>query len=733
MKKSFNNRGVYLISALIVSVVIALFIGASLSLSIGNLKANNADSQSAMFAAESGLRYVQARLSEDYSWNPDGGLVVDTPEMVVREDNGNIVGIIRADGGGFAQFRIRFNYQDDSQGDADGQPDSALVVDSQFVSVNNLLGGSPFPVPRADGPGNSVSPSSLRSYEVPAATACVIVEGRFGPGLSASSTDLNPQTNGKVTTRVIEAYLEAGPGPGADAAAMAAGDIVFDIESSEPVKLEGKTKEIVSRIRSRGQIEVQGPGSPNIMAPDEGETYTSNGSLQAQPNSNITTLTEDPSQSFYQLSWSELKKADPAGPSLSAGTYVLWDNGELHYYDMDYKAYETFIESAPANAGVIIDPASLPTSIALDLTNPSKPRVVVNDDLYIAPTSNTDEFSLIPRAGAQEDPPDSSSGGPSQTESQMAGAVLGSLSSPDGVGSGSGVTSGPHAAAWNVPNLGGITGEIRAESGNWQNGTWRGVVLRDLGGGQAELIVDSGYQPLFSPPITQNPLMALTDGVLNQFAGSPEMLQILNAILGSGGGGGEEMRELNLPGQTANLRADDLVLEFRPSDGESALLSSEGSVRLGSNVRGEGGSITSGGSIRLVGNGTQLSASLSDGLTLYAREDIVLSSLKEQNLGSNQWDYKDVRIKGVLYSWNDLVVKTGHDDPSVMSQGDFSIQGAIVAYGGDPQNAPGSGSGGSIEIKARESVLKYDPVYLVQMNSVAPPAPLNQTLYIIHR
>jgi hypothetical protein len=226
--------------------------------------------------------------------------------------------------------------------------------------------------------------------------------------------------------------------------------------------------------------------------------------------------------------------------------------------------------------------------------------------------------------------------------------------------------------------------------------------------------------------------LALTDGITNQFAGDAQMLQILSAILGSGSGTGE-MRELELAAEPANLRADDLTVEFRPPEGESAILSSEGTIRLGTNVRGEGGSITSGGGIRLVGNGTQLSASLADGLTLYAKENVVLSSLKERTLGSNSWDYKDVVIKGVLYAWSDIDVKTGHDDPSVLTQGNFSVQGTIVAYGGDPQNMPGSGSGGNITVKARESRLKYDPTYLVQMNTITPNVPLNQTLYIIHR
>ena len=734
LRTTDNTKGFYLVSALIISLVIALFVSASLKLSIGNLKANSAQDQVALFAAESGLRYVQARLSEDYAWSADGGLIVDTPDMVVREDSGNVVGIVRADGGGFAQFRVRFNYQDDGQGDADGIADSALDIDARWVSVNNLLGASPFPVPRADGPSFSVTTSSARDYDVPTATACVIVEGRFGPGLTLSSNSLNPDPKGVVSTRVIEAFLEAGAGPGADAAAMAAGDIKFSINSTEPVSLEGKTKAIVTRIRSRGAIEVQGPGSPNLAAPVEGETYTSDGSLQASQNANITLLTEDTSQEFYQLNWNEVRKADPTGPSLAAGTYVLWDNGDLHYYDMDYQAYETFIEADPGNAGVLIDPSSLPSPVTLDLANPSKPRIVIEDDVYVAATANTDEFSFIPRAGAQEDPPDAAAAGGSQSESQMAGAVLGSLNSvpPDGFGSGSGVTSGPQAANWVVPNMGGISGEIRAESGSWSGGTWRGVVLRDIGGGQAELIVDSGFQPLFSPPVTLNPYMALTDGITNQFAGDPQMLQILSAILGSGGGS-EEMNELELASEPANLRADDLTVEFRPPDGESAILSSEGTIRLGSNVRGDGGSITSGGTIRVVGNGTQLSASLADGLTLYAREDVVLSSLKERTLGSNSWDYKDVTIKGVLYAWSDIDVKTGHDDPSVLTQGNFSLQGAIVAYGGDPQNPPGSGGGGNITVKAEESRLKYDPVYLVQMNTLTPNAPLNQTLYIIHR
>ena len=53
LKKTKKTGGMYVIAALLFSVVVALFLGAALRLSLGNLKANDVAGQRALFAAES--------------------------------------------------------------------------------------------------------------------------------------------------------------------------------------------------------------------------------------------------------------------------------------------------------------------------------------------------------------------------------------------------------------------------------------------------------------------------------------------------------------------------------------------------------------------------------------------------------------------------------------------------------------------------------------------------------
>ena len=110
-----------------------------------------------------------------------------------------------------------------------------------------------------------------------------------------------------------------------------------------------------------------------------------------------------------------------------------------------------------------------------------------------------------------------------------------------------------------------------------------------------------------------------------------------------------------------------------------------------------------------------------------------MSGLKEVPVGSNNWEYKDVDLKGVVYSWGDIEFKLSNDDPSVSKHGSLQVQGALVAYGGDPAGSPGADGNGEIKIDAQRSELKYDPVYLMPMTLTPPARPLRQSLYNIVR
>lgn len=711
-----KSRGFYITAALLISVIISLFIGAALRLSVGNLKSDNQASQRALFAAESGVRYIQSRIASDYAWDADEGLVVNTPDMIVYEDNGNVVGILRTPSGDFAQFRVRFNFQDDGQGDADGRSDPALYsVDSQFVSVNNILGGSPTSVPRADGPGDSVTPASPMPYEVPSGTACVIVEGRYGPGLgSLSATDLNPTVNGRVSVRVVEAYLEAENPPGADSAAMAAGDINFDVEAGESVNLTAKDGNQISRLRSRGLIEVTGGASPNLVSTN-GETHTTDGTLQADASTDVQLFTEDTSREFYSLEWSEVKKATASDSALAGGTYVVWDDGSLHYYDMSYSTYAAHIQGSPSDPGTVVAPSALPAGMSLDTSVPGKPKLTISQNVRVDGSGTTDELNIIPRKGAQENPPDA---GDSATDLEATVDIVHGIILPISQAS----DGGYNKTEWNTT----LAGSAPSPDSITVNSNGLDFELHVHSDGSLHLENNN----LSAGVISADEFRAtLTDPNIPP----TDQAQIMTMLSAIGGAGSGSREELELGSAPSALRADDLTIEFDPPEGESAILSSEGTVRLGARVSGEGGSITSGKDIKIVGDGnTNLEASEKNGLTLYARGNVVMSGLKEVPVGSNNWEYKDVDLKGVVYAWGDIDIKLGNDDPSVSKHGNFLVQGALVAYGGDPAGAPGNNGDGAISIDAHNSVLKYDPVYLILMEQTPPARPLRQTLYNVY-
>ena len=180
-------------------------------------------------AAKSGLSYAACQLRADPTWRGDANRVtVNTPNLYVVEDNGNVIGLLTDSGGNVSQFRLRFNFQDGNPG-AEGLDDPAPEnqIDSHYISINNLDQTAETVVPRASQSTWSVSDSTTGPYSVPGGTVCVLVEGRTGPGLRQhTSAAANAPPSGRVSTYVAEAYLQVTLKQGTlDAALMGGGDI----------------------------------------------------------------------------------------------------------------------------------------------------------------------------------------------------------------------------------------------------------------------------------------------------------------------------------------------------------------------------------------------------------------------------------------------------------------------------------------------------------------------------
>ncbi|MEW6282117.1 MAG: hypothetical protein AB1758_26160, partial [Candidatus Eremiobacterota bacterium] len=276
-----KRRGIVLVTSLVIAIVTVMFVGAALALGPGALGAGSAGHQQAdaQRAAESGVQYALSQIKQTPTWRGDRDMVtVNRPDLFVQEDRGNVVGLVRTPDGKWSQFRIRFNFNDGAAG-ADNLDDSALPINQEFVSFNNLLGGAAAPAYRADQAGWQVDPAvSTVHHQVPLWSVNLAVEGRSGPNLSrlVSPGNPNPNVTGAVSTRVVEGiYQVPDMGPQVEeSGSMVGGDLTVDLNPGNNkgtvdvtvAKKSGSTP----RVRSKGNATVTG-GAPLNYVSDGGE------------------------------------------------------------------------------------------------------------------------------------------------------------------------------------------------------------------------------------------------------------------------------------------------------------------------------------------------------------------------------------------------------------------------------------------------------------------------------
>jgi hypothetical protein len=114
------------------------------------------EGRQAIAAAQAGVDYAWCRLQERPTWKGDGNVAntaawtLSTPNLQVYEDHGNVGGFLTSSSGDKSQFRIRFNYQDGGADPADGLSDPTVtyLIQTPFVSFNNLDQANPVPVKR---------------------------------------------------------------------------------------------------------------------------------------------------------------------------------------------------------------------------------------------------------------------------------------------------------------------------------------------------------------------------------------------------------------------------------------------------------------------------------------------------------------------------------------------------------------------------------------------------------
>ena len=412
MKELFLNhsrRAMLLVTTLIFSVLLMIGLFISLSLSGQSLLRSESleDSAAADAAVKSGAQYALSRLQERPSWKGDGDgtmtslTTVDQPDLIVIEDNGDVVGFLTTAGGTPAQFRIRFNYHDGdvgTSGDADGLNNPAIFqLSGPWISVNNLMNASSSPVPRAELQNGAwtVQPSSPMPYDAPIYTACILVEGRAGEALleqTSGAPNPDPPSNGHtMATRVGEFYFRRQVAASANAVSYSAGNLDVTVAEDGLFKMDAADTGNVPKIRSNKNVSIQStatgsaiydaPGSEVYVATSTG-TFELNGTESTTPEATQRTT---PKGEFFELTWNEIQKADPAAATVKAGTY-LWRDGSagpyLEYYAEDYDPISgvylpgsgTTIQGASAlvdtgpSSSLTLDPNNLTLQFHSDIT-----------------------------------------------------------------------------------------------------------------------------------------------------------------------------------------------------------------------------------------------------------------------------------------------------------------------------------------------------------------------------
>ncbi|MFN8608747.1 MAG: hypothetical protein U0931_14515 [Vulcanimicrobiota bacterium] len=357
-----KRRGIVLIIALVTMVLITMIVAAVATAMPVQLfaSAHGKDTQSAISAAKAGLDYAYCRLQENRLWQGDGDtgaagphLIVNTPELQVVEDEGNVIGVLSDPDGQKTAFRFRFNFQDgNSNNPADGVdnlPASSHLIYNRYLSSNNIF--QSIMVKTYDGdPSNGVVINTQTGTLSPF-TAEIKVEGLAGPGLAGATVDNIQNLLNSSAARQIYAQHAAGR-------FSVAGSGQVDSVVAAANSLYGKATDVTG---PAGQGKFSVTEAPNVTAPKARArttakvdgTYSTTGEIRVDDkiNSSITgtvPIQEDANLQdphFLRIKSTQVTKATAANTNLRAGTYV-WRTNPAGGYKLDYYA-QNFTSGVP--------------------------------------------------------------------------------------------------------------------------------------------------------------------------------------------------------------------------------------------------------------------------------------------------------------------------------------------------------------------------------------------------
>ncbi len=686
-----KNRGIVLVTTLLVTVLVVMLVTAVVYTGAGGLAltGNFYEREAALLAADSGLQYAMARLQANPTWRGDDPSTApaDSPNFSVVERNGNVFGFLSTPHGHRSQFRIKFNYEDGPDG-LDGlgnTQQSEFLLPTALVSINNLLGATSVPATRANPDGQGPA-GGQPPYTVPRATACIMVEGLAGWGLRDADTSKpnDFSANRTVTRRVIEAYLAVDNTAGVDAAAYAGGDLKAVLAEGGRFSVSSKDGDVAPRVRSLASVLVSSQagtaayddGASGQVVVGQDGNFLVNGSTPADANVDIA----NSSDLFKRLTWESIAKARPnsSDAQMQAGTYV-WrldsQTGEpyLEYFARNYPEGTAL---PPAGQGASVATAISGSGVRVDQATLS---ILLTNNVYVNPLSNGGPAGLTIRM-----------------DDQVSGSglrpVLGFIP-PDGSQRASVLTStGPILVQGAVLGTGAVTSEGSI--------TFQGPSV-------LESDPDTGVSLYAKGDITLEAISGGVAGAQRSLVTEPEATPTtLKGAQHQGPGGRDDDR---YEGEDDHGGPDnDHGGRGEPGGLETPHV--QPPIDNGDPEAGDAIALPKGLQVAAIRASLKSSGIISSLEAFTARKETQLEKL-ERKFG--ELDYADQDLTGVIYTWGDFNARLRSSDT-------LNMTGTLIAFGGDPSSpvnsAPGTVAGkGRIDLEAGNVGLTYDPSYITDL------------------
>ncbi len=402
------QQGAALFTTLVMTVLTVMIVGAALLLlSGGSLMRGSVEAeQEALAAAQAGAEYARSRLQADPSWRGDANEVTvdQAGSLWIREDQGNVVGLLWGAQGPPSMFRLRFNHQNGASSPDDGlggDPSAPMFVPSQYVSLNSLNSETSTPVYRANQAGGTfpVTDSTSTPFSIPRYSAALYVEGLAGDGMAGIDQGNLQEVSDRsgVTRRTVEVILSRELSQLGDSVLYGADEIDFNINNK--LIISSEDDRVPPRIRTLQNVSLIGGSDPLEM--DNGEVYVSPGygsfTVNGIESTDPAATQKDSSANFLRLGWDQVDKADSSGASIPAGTYVWRDlPPRLDYYAVDY---DPLNPPSGAPAATFLTGGDLDGGSGAVQLNPLTMRMTINRNVYVSPSGSAQGFAIVPEDG----------------------------------------------------------------------------------------------------------------------------------------------------------------------------------------------------------------------------------------------------------------------------------------------------------------------------------------------